>query len=53
MIHKTALHIAVEKGNAEIVKILLSNEELDINTMYILITNIYKIETKYFNYVHC
>ena len=53
MIHKTALHIAVEKGNVEIVKLLLSNEELDINAMYILITNIYNIETKYFNYVHC
>lgn len=29
--HKTALYLAVEKENVEIIKLLLSNNELDIN----------------------
>lgn len=33
---KTALHIAVEKGNVKIVKLLLANKELNINYESIL-----------------
>ena len=33
--HKTALHLAIEKQNTEIVKLLLENEKLDINHLYI------------------
>lgn len=29
--HKTALYIAIEKGNIEIVKLLLKNEKIDVN----------------------
>ena len=39
-IQKTALHIAVEKGNVEIVQLLLMNEKLDINILSILLKNI-------------
>ena len=35
---KTALHIAVEKENAEIVRLLLSKDKLDINFIYIFNT---------------
>ena len=35
-IFKTALYTAVEKENIEILKILLTNNELDINLGYIL-----------------
>lgn len=34
---KTALHIAIEKENIEIVKLLLSRPEIDINILCILI----------------
>ena len=33
--NKAPLHIAVETGNPEIVKLLLLNENLDINKPYI------------------
>lgn len=33
--HQTALCLAVEKGNAEIVKLLLLNENIDVNIPYI------------------
>ena len=36
-IQKTALHIAIEKENIEIVKLLLSHPEIDINILCILI----------------
>ena len=36
-IDKTALHIAVEKSNAEIVQLLLNRPEIDINFKSILI----------------
>lgn len=29
--HKSALNIAVEKGNAKIVELLLSNKQIDVN----------------------
>ena len=31
MFNKTALYIAVEKGNIEIIKDLLNREEIDVN----------------------
>ena len=35
---KTALHIAVEKRNVEIVKLLLSHPNIDVNDTLILIS---------------
>ena len=35
-IYRTALHVAVEKENLEIVKLLLSNKNIDINQRSIL-----------------
>lgn len=35
--HRTALCLAVEKGNIEIVKLLLSNKNIDVNLMNISI----------------
>ena len=40
----TALYLAVDKGNIEIIKLLLSNDKLDINIINIF--NIYFIELK-------
>lgn len=37
--YKTAFHIAVENGNREIVELLLSREELDINIPYVSMIN--------------
>ena len=37
LINKTAFYIAVEKENIEIIKLLLTNENIDINIPYILI----------------
>ena len=34
--YKTALLWAVQKENIEIIKLLLTNEKLDINSIYIL-----------------
>ena len=33
---KTSLHIAVEKGNSEIVKLLLACKGININAKYVL-----------------
>ena len=38
VIYKTALYLAVEKENIEIIKLLLTNDKLDINLI-----NIFKI----------
>ena len=35
--NKTSLYLAIEKGNVEIVKLLLTNDNLDVNIMNILI----------------
>ena len=43
IIHMTELHIAIEKGNIEIVKILLTRQEIDVNILYILFKTINKI----------
>lgn len=37
---RTSLHIAVEKGNAEIVKMLLSKKEIDVNALLILLFDV-------------
>ena len=42
IIYKTALYLAVEKGNIEIVRLLLTNDKLDINLLNIL--NIFSIK---------
>ena len=42
--YKTALYLAVEKENIEIVKLLLTNDKLDINIINIL--NIFFIKFK-------
>ena len=34
--YKTALYLAIEKENIEIVKLLLTNDKLDINVINIL-----------------
>ena len=36
-IQKTALHIAVDKENIEIIKLLIAQPNIDINIPYILI----------------
>lgn len=42
--YTTALYSAVEKGNKEIIKLLLTSEKLDVNILNILKNhNIYKI----------
>lgn len=33
--YKTALHMAIEKGNVEIVQILLANGKVDVNLLSI------------------
>ena len=43
-IYHTALYLAVEKENIEIIKLLLTNDKLDINLGYILNIFIYKIQ---------
>lgn len=35
--YKPALFLAVEKGNPQIVKLLLTNDAIDVNMCYILI----------------
>ena len=56
---KTALNIAVEKENIEIIKLLLSQEGIDVNQQFILeniffnaiLHNIFiKLKLKYFVY---
>ena len=44
LISETALHVACEKGNTEIVKTLLSLPNIDVNIMY-------DISSKNFHYV--
>ena len=36
-LNKTALHIAVEKGNTEIVQLLLAQKNIDVNSKLIFI----------------
>ena len=48
LFYKTALYLAVEKGNIEIIKLLLSNDKLDINILNILIISFNKIQIHIF-----
>ena len=41
----TALYLAVEKGNIEIVKLLLNNDKLDINLGYIFHNFLYNFKS--------
>ena len=41
--NKSSLHIAIEKGNAEIVKILLDQQDIDVNITSILSNQIFII----------
>ena len=36
LINKNALHIAVEKGNTEIIQLLLSHQDTDVNVKTII-----------------
>ena len=46
MFNKTALYHAIEKGNIEIVKLLLTNDNSDINIINIFNTNFFFIAFK-------
>lgn len=44
IIYKTALHIAIEKNNVEIVKLLISNKNINVNRITVLLAfSIYEI----------
>ena len=43
------LYLAVEKENLEIIKLLLSNDKIDINILNIFINIFIKFTIKYFN----
>ena len=48
-----ALHMAVEKGNPDIVQLLLNREEIDVNIRSVCnFFLIYKISFYFFHYVH-
>lgn len=49
--NKSPLHISVEKGNQEILQLLLQRPDIDVNAKSILINFFYTIHTKFFNYV--
>lgn len=38
VIYKTPIHIAIEKGNIEIVKILLNTNKVELNYAYLYIS---------------
>lgn len=42
-IYKTALHVAIERGNPEIVKLILSQPEIDVNTKCIYKFNLFYV----------
>ena len=48
-IYKTALYLAVEKENIEIVKLILMNDKLDINFLNIFIIFFIKLKIISFN----
>ena len=49
--YKTALYLAVEKENIEIIKLLLNNDKIDVNIPYILILNFIKFKIISFNHI--
>ena len=48
-IYKTALYLAVEKENVDIIKLLLSNDKIDINILNILLLFYIKFKIISFN----
>lgn len=50
-IYKTALYLAIEKGNIEIIKLLLNCENIDVNIPYVffIITLLIEFILKYLN----
>ena len=48
MIFKTALHIACENGNVEIVKLLLSKPSIDVNCFLEISKLIYNVFSFYY-----
>ena len=48
-LYKTALYLAVEKENVEIIKLLLSNNKIDVNIPYILNLFYIKFKIRIFN----
>ena len=47
---KTSLYLAIEKENTEIIKLLLTNDKIDINIYNVLII-LLKFQNVYFNYI--
>ena len=50
-LYHTALYLAVEKENLEIIKLLLTNDNIDINILNIFINILIIFIIKYFNYI--
>ena len=51
ILHKTALYLAVEKENIDIVKLLLSNDNIDVNIPFILFIFYIKFKIISFNII--
>ena len=49
LLNKTPLYFAVEKGNIEIIKLLLQNNEIDVNILNIFISFFNKIKNQNLN----
>ena len=49
--YKTALYLAVEKGNIEILNLLLSKDGIDINALNVFVYFIIRFKIIYFNEV--
>lgn len=45
-IHKTALYIAIENENIEIIKSLLANDKINVNIPYLINTKIFLLDYK-------
>lgn len=48
MIYKTPFYYAIEKGNIEIIKLLLTNDKVDINIPFIENLKFHKIQISNF-----
>lgn len=48
----SALYTAVEKENIDIIKLLFTNNKLDINFLNIIINIFIKLKVFYFNVIH-
>ena len=47
-LYETALYLAIEKENIEIVKLLLTNDKIDVNILNILFLFYYKIQNYFY-----